>query len=131
MLVKVSLHRLSIFTSAVVLFAVTVGFAVANCQALGLLEQSREPAAAHAHDGHDHEHHSEGGPAVHCPNPFEHFVLSRSFAPSYQQHEYFFAPVARVVAGGEFHPLCPSGRGPPGVLADSIPSYLFLSVLRI
>lgn len=126
------MRRLAIYTSALIVFAVTVGFAVANCQALGLLKPGQQTVGAEHYDGHSHEHPSESEPAVHCPNPFAHFVLSRAFAPDCQQIELRFAA---AMVSGDAHDLSSrayrANHGPPGFLNFTVPQYLFFSVFRI
>lgn len=126
------MRRLAIFASALIVFAVTVGFAVANCQALGLLVQGQHTLATEHHDSHTHEHPSENAPAVHCPNPLDHFVLSRSFVPNYQQIELRLAAAVAAGAGDDTSGLAYRvSDGPPGIINLPIPQYLLFSVFRI
>lgn len=126
------MRRLAIFTAALIVCAVTVGFVVANCQTLGQLEQGQHTIATEHHDGHSHEHPAENSSGVHCPNPFDHFVLSRSFVPNYQQIELRLAAAVAAGAAEDLSGLAYSAsHGPPGILNLPIPAYLRFSVLRI
>lgn len=128
------MKRIASFIIAFVISAVTAGFAAANCKALDLLEAATSEtstAVFDRHDSHSHEHHSDTGPAVHCPNPFDHFVISRPFAPNHQQAEFrFLAPSAMTIPEAYRSSHSPS-RGPPRGVALFVPEYLFFSVLRI